>query len=180
MQRGRRLARNQLFAQRNQHAATAVRQETEVADADEATRQHMQQKTAQELIDMQSQESLLVLVSGVAPAERNLIILEGDETAVGNRNPMGVGAEIPKHLIGPAERWFAIDNPALGVQLTDQTPEEPGLSQSTKPSVKMELSGSVGVLERFTEFAAEDFTEDAFREKEAMVSRAHPPRVIRR
>jgi hypothetical protein len=78
------------FTKWNQCAAAAAGQKTEVPDADEAARQHMQQKTTQELIDVQSQKSLLVLVNGVAPAERRLVIDEGNEPAIGNRNAMGV------------------------------------------------------------------------------------------
>ena len=79
-------------------------------DADEAARQHMQQKATQELIDVQSQKSLLILVSGVAPAERHRVLDEGNEPVIGNCNAMGVGAEITKHLIESAERWFAVDH----------------------------------------------------------------------
>ena len=102
-------------------ATAAAGKETEVADANEATRQHMQQEATQELIDRQSQESLLVFVSGVAPAEGHLVFSEGNETVVGNRNAMSVGAEVTKHLLGSTERRFAVDHPARRVKLTDQT-----------------------------------------------------------
>ena len=74
MQSRRRAGRKHLFAQRKEYPTAAAREEAEVPDADETAWQHMQQEAAQELIDMESQESLLVLVSRVAPAERNLVI----------------------------------------------------------------------------------------------------------
>jgi selenophosphate synthase len=46
-----------------------VGEEPEVADAHEAARQQVQEETAQELVDRQSQEPLLVGVRGVSPAE---------------------------------------------------------------------------------------------------------------
>jgi selenophosphate synthase len=46
-----------------------VGEEPEVADAYEAARQQVQEETAQELVDRQSQEPLLVGVRGVSPAE---------------------------------------------------------------------------------------------------------------
>jgi hypothetical protein len=49
-----------LLAKWNQHSTAAAGQETEVPDADEAARQHMHQKATQELIDVQSQKSLLI------------------------------------------------------------------------------------------------------------------------
>ena len=151
-----------------------------MADADEATRQYMQQEATQEFVDVQSQESLLVLVSGVSPAERDLVIQEGNEPAIGDRNAMGVSAEIPKHLVGAAERRLAVDHPAQGVKLADQTSEQSGLSQAAKQAVELELSGSVSLLERFKKLAAENFTEHPLREKEAVISRAHPAGVIAR
>jgi hypothetical protein len=169
-----------LLAKWNQRPTAAACEEAEVPDTDEATRQHVHQKTTQELIDVQSQESLLVFVSGVSPAERDLVVQEGNEPAVGNRNAMSVGAEVPKRLLGSAERWFAVDYPARRVKLADQTSEQSGLSQTAKQAVELELSGSVGVLEGFKEFAAEDLAEDALRKKEAGISRTHPTGVIAR
>src|SRR5271169_6640996 len=96
--------RKQLLAKWNQRPAAAACEEAAVPDADEAARQHVQQKTTQELIDVQSQESLLVFVSGVSPAERDLVIQEGNEPAVGNRNAMSIGAEVTKRLLWSAER----------------------------------------------------------------------------
>ena len=117
-----------MLAQRNECAAAAARQETEVPDANEAARQYVKQEATQELIDVQSQESLLVLVSGVSPAEGDLIVQEGNEPAVGNRNAMGVGSQVAKYLVGSAERRFAIDHPMQREKLTDQTPKQLGLS----------------------------------------------------
>jgi hypothetical protein len=50
--------------------------EIEVSDVNKAPRQHMEHEAAQELIDRKSQESLLVHVSGVSPAKRDLVILK--------------------------------------------------------------------------------------------------------
>jgi hypothetical protein len=169
-----------MFAQRKECAATATGQEAEVPDTDEATRQHVKQEATQELVDVQSQESLFVLVSGVSPAEGDLVVQERNEPAVGNRNAMGVSAEIAQHLIGPAERRLAVDHPSRGVKLADQTPKQFGLSQAAKQAVKLELSGSVSLLERLEKLAAEDFAENPFRKKGAIIARAHPIGMVAR
>ena len=44
--------------------------------------------------------------------------------------------------------------------------------------MELELSGSVSLLERFEELAAEHFAEDRLREKEAGIWRAYPLSVI--
>jgi len=60
----------------------------------------------------QRQEALLILVRGVSPAKRDRVIQKRNEAVIGDRHAMGVGAEVAKHLLGSAERWFAIDHPA--------------------------------------------------------------------
>ena len=121
-----------LFAEWKQCTAAAAGQEAEVPDANETTWQHVQQETAQELIDRQSEESFLVFMSGVSPAKRNLVVHERDEAVIGDRHPMSVGAEVAKHLLGAAESWFAVDNPPRNEQLTDETPKQFGLSQASE------------------------------------------------
>ena len=59
-----------------------MRQEPEVSDADESRRQHVQQESAQELANWQRHQTLFVLVSGIAPAENDHAIGEGDESMV--------------------------------------------------------------------------------------------------
>jgi len=54
----------------------------EVADADESRRQHMQQESAQELVDRQGHQTLLVVVSGITPAKRDHVIGKADESMV--------------------------------------------------------------------------------------------------
>ena len=90
-------------------------------DANETTWQHVQQETAQELIDSQSEEPLPVFMRGVSPAKRDLVIQERDETVIGDCHPMSVSAKVAKHLFRAAERWFAIDYPARGEKLADET-----------------------------------------------------------
>ena len=69
-------------------------------------------------------------MSGVSPTERNLVIPKGDQTVIGDRHPVRVGAEVAKHLLGSAESRFAVDHPARNKKLTDKTPKQFGLSQT--------------------------------------------------
>jgi len=61
----------------------------------------VEQEAAQELIDIQSHEPLLVAVGGIAPAEGDVAIGESDEPGVRDSDAMGVGAEIAQHMFGP-------------------------------------------------------------------------------
>jgi len=67
----------------------------------------VKQETAQELIDGQGHEPLLVAVSGVAPAKGYVALGESNQPAVGNGNAVGVGTEIAQRVFWPAERGLA-------------------------------------------------------------------------
>jgi hypothetical protein len=69
-------------------------------------------------------------MSGVSPAECDLVIKERKQTVVGDCDTMGVSAEIAEHLIGTSERRLAIDHPAVTEKLADKTPPQLGLSEA--------------------------------------------------
>jgi hypothetical protein len=55
-----------------------VGQKAEMPDADEARGKHVEQEAAQELLDRQGHQALLVAVRGVSPAKGDLAALQGD------------------------------------------------------------------------------------------------------
>ena len=77
---------------RRSTAATTQRspvgEEGEVADADEAAWQEVEQETAQELFNSQGHELLLVAVGGIAPAEGDVALRDRDQPAVGDGDAM--------------------------------------------------------------------------------------------
>jgi hypothetical protein len=84
----------------------------------------MEQK-AQELVDRQSQEPLLVGMCGVSPAEGDVALLEGDESAVGDGGAVGVAAEIAQRVLRSAEGWLGIDDPVVAEQRSEPGGEVP-------------------------------------------------------
>jgi hypothetical protein len=73
----------------------------------------VQQKAAQELIDGQRQQPLLVGMGGVSPAEGDVALFEGDESVVGDGDAVGVAAEITQRMFRSAEGWLGIDDPVV-------------------------------------------------------------------
>ena len=108
-----------------------------MTDANETARQHVQQETAQELVNRQSEESFAVFMSRVSPAKRNPVIREGDEAVIRDCHPMSVSAKVAKHLFGPAERWFAVDHPARHEKLADETSKQFGFREATEQAVEL-------------------------------------------
>jgi len=119
-------------------------------------------------------------MSRIPPAKGNLAILESNETAIGNRHPMRVGAEVAKHLFRSAESWFAIDHPTRNIELADKASKKLGLRHATEQTVELKLAGDMSLQDGFDEFAAEDLTENPYWEEELVLSWVHPVVVVLR
>ena len=117
-----------------------------MANTHEPAGQHVKQETAKKLISMKRQEPFLVVVRRVSEAERDLLIVEGDQAVIRDGDTMGVGAEIAEYLVRSAERWFAIDYPVVTEELTEQALKQPGTSESLELPVELEFAGGEGLL----------------------------------
>jgi len=102
-----------------------VGQKAEVADAHETRGKHVEQEAAQELVDRQGHQTLLVAVRGVSPAEGDLVPREGHQAVIGDRHAVGVAAEITENVFGATEGRLAIDHPVLTEQWTEEGGESP-------------------------------------------------------
>jgi len=170
--------REQLEAERQQRSASPVGEEAEVADAHEAARQQVEQKAAQELVDRQSHEALLVGVGGVSPAEGDVALLQGDESAVGDGDAVGVPAEIAQRVFRSAEGRLGIDDPLVAEQGSEPCGEGPWFRKWCEVAVEGELVLAEGGLQSGDELAAKDAAEHLDREEEP-VARRDPAHVIR-
>lgn len=105
-----------LLAQRQQLRPAPRRQESEEADADETVRQHMQQKTGQELLAGHGHLSLLVGVRVILPAEGHLAVGHVQQPMVGDGDAMGIARQILQDMFRSAERRLSVDDPVLPEQ----------------------------------------------------------------
>ena len=96
----------QLKTKRQESGALAVGQKAEVTDAHESFGEQVQQEAAQELVDREGQQLLLVVVGGIAPAKSDLAVGKGDQAMVGDGHTMGVAAQILQHILGTTEGTF--------------------------------------------------------------------------
>ena len=79
-------------AKRQESGAAAVGEEAEVADADEAFGEQVQQEAVQKLLEREGHQLVFIVVSGIAPAKGDLVIDERNESMVGDGDAMGVVA----------------------------------------------------------------------------------------
>src|SRR5665213_397082 len=159
-------SREQLEAELQQPSTSSVGEEAEVADAHEATWQQVQQEAAQELIDRQSQQSLLVGMSGVSPAEGDLALFEGDQSSVGDGYAMGVAAEIAQRMFRSAEWWLGIDDPVVAEEGSAPSGEGSWIRKRGEVSMELELVVAEGRLQSVVKLAAKDAAEHLDRQEE--------------
>jgi hypothetical protein len=104
-----------------EHAATpAVGEKAEVADADQALGQNVDQESAQELNRGDRHDLLLAAVRIVFPAKRDSIILERNQSMVGDGDAVRIASEIVQNMLGTAEGWLGIDDPVLAKELSEK------------------------------------------------------------
>src|SRR3989442_13767190 len=97
-----------------------------MADADEAVGNHVEEEAAEELIAVEVHDLQAVAVGVVTPPEADAAVGDGDEAVVGERDAVGVAAEIREHMVGPGEGRLAIDDPGLLAQLGGPRPKRRG------------------------------------------------------
>ncbi len=90
--------------------ATGVGQEAIMTDAPKTLWQHVKQKTAHELVGSKHHRLGLVLRAICLPAKSDLAILAGEKTTVGDRDAVGIAAEIGENLLWPAEWVLGVDD----------------------------------------------------------------------
>src|SRR5882672_1273653 len=88
----------------------------------------MKKEAANELAGLEPHDFCRAVLAIVLPAEGDMIVVEGDEPAVGDRNAMGVATEIGQDLCGSAEGPLGVNNPVDASHGFDATREsvEPG------------------------------------------------------
>jgi hypothetical protein len=156
-----------------------VGEEAEVANAHESPGQHMQQEPPQELFHGQRHDPLLIFVGGIAPPEHNATVCEGHEAVSGNRNAMGVAAEIVQRMLGVAKRALGIDHPIGSKQAPEHRRESfRGLNRRQVP-VKGEFVAGMQPAQAGHKLAPEHAAEHLYREKEVVRS-GNPSAMIGR
>jgi len=84
-----------------------------VADFVEPWGQHMRQKAPDALVGGPRQ-GFPTLVLGVLVAKAHLAMIDGEETGVGQRDPVDISAQVGQDFLRALHRRFAVDHPPLG------------------------------------------------------------------
>jgi hypothetical protein len=146
-----------------------------VADAMEAIRQGVKQKTPDERVGGERHYLGFAVVAVVVPAEADLSIGKRDQPAVSDGDAVGVAAEIGQHLLGAGEGTFGIDDPVDAPELGQDTVEDRVVGEWDK--LAEEGQAAERDLELLQEQSSEKLGEHLHREEEAWPA-GDPARAI--
>ena len=116
----------------------------------------MEEEAAQELVDGQRQESLLVGMCGIPPAKGDVALFEGHGSAVGDGDAMRVPAEIAQRVLRSAEGRLGIDDPVVAEQGAQPCGEALRFDEGREVAVEREPVLEEGGLQPGDELTAKD------------------------
>ena len=101
-----------------------------MADANQPFRENVDQESAQKLICGNRHDLLLAAMRIVLPAKRDSIILESDESMVGDGDAMCIARQIVQNMFRTAEGWLGVDDPVLAEKLSQERVESAWLGKA--------------------------------------------------
>src|SRR6266699_3254539 len=91
--------------------AVSIAQEPVITNAVESTGENVEEESPDELLGRERHDFLLIVVAVVVPIERNLAFFDIGDPMIGNRDPVGVAADVVHHLLGSSEGRLGVDDP---------------------------------------------------------------------
>ena len=128
-------------------AASAIGEKAIVADAVEAVRQSVQEEAADELLGIERHHFGFAILPIVFPSEPDLAIGQREQPAVGDGDAVRVTAEISQHLFGAAERRLGIDDPVGASELLKAPGECGGIGEVGEIAKEAQPARIKGVLQ---------------------------------
>ena len=164
MRRCRNLAGKLLASEREERGTVGAGEIAEVADADEASGQHMLAEAAQELTCAERHDALLVAVGVVFPSEAYAVTIETEQALIADGDAVCIAAKIAQHARRLTGGWLGVDYPVVLEQHANEC-------RRIVDAVLMKR-----LLEECQVFAAEDAAENLDRKEEGIPG-MNPARV---
>src|SRR6266849_2764316 len=137
----------------------------------------MEEEAADELVGSQGDHFWLAGMAIVFPAETDTVVGEGEQTAVGDGDAVGVASEGGEHLLEAAEWGFGIDDPVGAAQWGKAAGEGIGVVEGSQIGEEGERAGVESGLEAIEEQPAEEPGEDAHGQEKARTA-SHPTGAV--
>jgi len=135
--------------------ATAIGEETIVADAMEPVRQAVDEEAADELVRIERHQPGYVAMTVIAPAEGYAGLVGAGQAAVGDCNPVRVAPEIGEDMFRRSKRRLGLNDPVLAPQLADHGGEGARVVKPIKLAREAQPAGRMCDRKPFEEQASE-------------------------
>lgn len=117
----------------------------------------------------------------VSPGECNFSILERNQTMVGNGHSVSIAAKIFENLFRSAEWAFAVNNPIIAVEVTDEGMKRLRIRKMLLLAVKTDFPCSKSLLEGIYNLSSKNLPEYPLGQKEPITRICrHPALMIKR
>ena len=147
--------------------AIAIAEEPVVTNPFEPLWQDMEQEPADELIGGERHGGDTISVSLVLPAEANFVIVDGDQTVVGDGDPMGVAPDVLEDLLWAAKGSLRVDDPFRSSCWEQMAQKCRAVVERLQSVEEGQLAGQERLLQTLQEQPAEEAREHPDGKKKA-------------
>jgi hypothetical protein len=140
--------------------ANSIGEEAEVADADQARGQHVEQEAADEFDRIEGHGLGAGVIRVVFPVKTDAAVFQGSKPMVGDGDAVGVASQILEHAPGSTEGRFDVNHPFEANGGFTQGLESGRLGQIAKFAGEMELAIAKNLSQRYQEQCAEPAAEN--------------------
>lgn len=135
--------------------AVSIAQEPVIANAVESTGENVEEESPNELLGGESHDFLLIVVAVVPPVELDLPVFDLHDPMIGNRDPVGVAADVVHHLLGAGEGRLGVDDPFHIAHGIDMPAENLRVTKGLEGREELEFAGIESLLQISQEQSAE-------------------------
>src|ERR1035437_4550493 len=155
----------------------AIALEAVIADAEEAMRQNMEQKTTDEFLCGKGHRSLLAMVPIILVSEAHLTVFDVQQAMIGDGDAMGVATDVIQHLFWSGEGTLGIDHP-FGLPYRFEIASKLAvIAKSLDRGEEVQLARIECLLQMLQKQTAEQERQHAYGQEEARFAR-NPARSI--
>ena len=158
--------------------ADSIGEEAEVADADQAGRQHVEQEAADELDCIQSHGLGPGVIRIVFPVKADAAVFQSAKTVVGDGDAMSVASQILEHTPGSTEGRLDVNDPFEVSGCFTHGLERGWLRQIAKFAGEAELTFAKSLSQREKEEFAEQAAENFIRKEEGILPADDPAGAV--
>ena len=155
-----------LTAERQGSRAVTVSKETEVTDLNEAWRQDVEKKAADEFHCLQGHNLQTFAIFRVSPVKADAVVRQAQQPAIGDGDAMGIARQILEHVLGTAKGRLGIDDPIFLAELVQPSVKTSRVSERRQLSAELKLALRPGCPQKGEQLASEQAAEDGNREEE--------------